>query len=75
MNYAAILSIESSSVDGYFYKYDKGSLGHVLMPSSSDWASDSIVWSMSQAQEWQSRMMNAGVAWTWSIKLETGDDR
>ena len=53
-NYAAILSIESSSVDGYFYKDGMGSLGQVLMPSSSDWASGIIVWSIDQAQEWQS---------------------
>ena len=73
MSYATITSIESSS-DGYFYKDGIGSLGHVLMPSNSDWASGDIVWDVDEAKEWKSQMLNAKGTWTWSVKLGSGRD-
>jgi hypothetical protein len=73
-NFKAISGQEETS-DGYYYVEGKGSLGHVFTPLNSDWGRGDFVWDLRQAQEWQSRFLNANGAWTWSVKRGRGSAR
>lgn len=75
-NYILIPSQEGTP-EGYHVDRVTGaeSLGHVFMPILSDWNSGNLVWSIEQAAEWMSRILNADGGWTWNVRRGNGAAR